>query len=42
MVLICLWLGANMAELKSCLSHSIPSVDDSGQSRVSDCRTAVC
>lgn len=38
MVLICQWLGANMAVfLRSCISHIIPSVDDSGQSFVSDC-----
>lgn len=36
MVLICQWLGANMAVLNSCISHIIPSVDDSGQSCVSD------
>lgn len=37
MVLICQWLGANMAVFNSCISHIIPSVDDFGQSRVSDC-----
>lgn len=41
-VLICQWLGANMAVLNSCISHIIPSVDDSGQSCVSDFWPAVC
>lgn len=40
-VLICPWLGANMAVLNSCISHIFPSVDDCGQSCVCGYRAAV-